>query len=125
MAQRILKHRRLAVLTAIALGSGVVTAQAQAPENCRGKETFVVGLEIVGTPKDDVAGTPADAFRIVGRCGQTEIVRCQAKVGQDGTGGCNALGFVEGLRGVKNCVIGPKNANSDAAGVTAMACFAD
>jgi hypothetical protein len=110
---RVLNRCLLAGLAAIILGCGLSTAQA---ESCNGKETLTVRLAM--------KGRAGDSFRIIGLCGNQEIIRCRAHIEEgNARDRCVATGFVEGFRGQKRCVVGPKNDNSAKAEVLSDGCI--
>jgi hypothetical protein len=111
MAKHLLKYSRLAVLATMALGCGVSVSHA----NCELFERLSVSLLI--------NGQPGDAFRIIGRCGQTEVVRCRAVIAAGQTSArCRRSALTEGLDGTMNCPVSPQQGNSNAAAVVAAGC---
>ena len=113
MAARISKQGALVALAITIFGGGLSTAEA---ETCEGKELFIVGLKIRGNPED--------SFRIIGLCGNEEIVRCRATVEEGNTRDrCTAAAELPvGTGGRKRCVIGPRNGNSATAAVVERTC---
>jgi len=113
MIMRKLKHTAIVALTATILAVWLSDAQA---EDCEGKELFIVGLKIKGQAED--------GFRIVGFCGNEEIVRCRATIEDGNTRDkCTAAEqLLPGTTGRKRCVIGPRNGNSAEAKVRDRTC---
>jgi hypothetical protein len=111
MIKHLLKCSRLAVLATMVLGCGISVSQA----NCELFERLSVSLQITGQP--------GDAFRIIGRCGNTEVVRCRALITAGQTSArCRRSAATEGLEGVMNCPVGVAQGNSDDAAVVAAGC---
>jgi hypothetical protein len=111
MVLHLLKYSRLAFLATVALGCGVSASQA----NCELFERLSVSLLI--------NGQPGDAFRIIGRCGNTEVVRCRAVIAAGQTSArCRRSAVTEGLEGVMNCPVSPRQGNSNQAAVVAAGC---
>ena len=111
MTRHVLKYSRLAVLATVALGCGVSASQA----NCEFFDRLSVSLRI--------NGQPGDAFRIIGKCGPTEVVRCRAVVAAGQTSArCTRSALTEGLDGTMNCPVSAQAGNSNQAAVVAAGC---
>ncbi|NVJ98932.1 MAG: hypothetical protein HWE25_12320 [Alphaproteobacteria bacterium] len=75
-----------------------------------------------GTVKLSIVGNPKDSFRIIMKCGDTEVTRCTATVPAGGNADtCTKQGPVPN-GGRLSCTVGPGNGNSAAARVVASAC---
>lgn len=113
MTRSIPKNIAFAALAAIMLG---LLSSPAAAENCEGFTTMTVKLVIAGEPKD--------GFRIIGKCGDTEVARCRAVIKQgEKRAKCEETAVIEGLSGRVRCIVGPKNGNSAKATEKASSCF--
>ncbi len=113
MTRSIPKNIAAAALAVIGLG---LLPSAASAENCKGFTTMTVKLSISGEPKD--------GFRIIGKCGDTEVARCRAVIKKgEKRAKCEETAIIEGLSGRVKCIVGPKNGNSAKATEKASSCF--